>query len=149
VIRLVLDTNVVLDCLVFRDPASCELIAALESKRVVPLSHALTVEELRRVLAYPQCRLDDGAQREVLNRYSELTTPIATPDGFSRKNLSVPADFPRCRDRDDDLFLALAFHGRADALISKDHDLLKLRRKAKRFGVQIVSVAEWKGMNGG
>jgi putative PIN family toxin of toxin-antitoxin system len=139
--RWVLDTNVVLDCLVFRDPASRDLLAAIESNRLEVLAHPLTLEELRRVLAYPQCRLDGAAQQEIGDRYAALTTLVETPDGFTRNRLSLPPEFPRCRDQDDDLFLALAYHSRADALISKDRDLLKMRRKVKKFGVTILSLA--------
>jgi putative PIN family toxin of toxin-antitoxin system len=141
-LRLLLDTNIVLDCLVFRDPATRPLWAAVESKGVEVLSHPLALEELSRVLAYPQCRVDEEVQLDIWARYAERTSLIAVPDGFSRENLSLPPEFPRCRDRDDDLFLALAYHSGADALISKDRDLLKLRRKVRKFGVTILGRAE-------
>lgn len=140
--RLVLDTNVVLDCLVFRDPDARGLSTAIESKRLELLAHPLTLEELQRVLAYPQCRLDAAAQQEVCANYAAITTLVDTPDGFSRQQLSLPSAFPLCRDHDDDLFLALAYHGGADALISKDRDILKMRRKVKKFGVTVLSVGE-------
>jgi putative PIN family toxin of toxin-antitoxin system len=146
--RLVLDTNVVLDCLVFRDSATRDLWVAIESRRVAALSHPLALEELRRVLAYPQCRVDEAAQRDILARYAELASLIAVPDGFNRTSLSLPPEFPRCRDRDDDLFLALAYHSGADALISKDRDILKLRRKVKKFGVRIAEIGELNALLG-
>jgi len=146
--RLVLDTNVVLDCLVFRDPGSRDLVEAIESKRLELLAHRLTLEELGRVLAYPQCRLDAAAQQEVQDRYLMLTTLVDTPDGFSRQHLALPPEFPRCRDHDDDLFLALAYHTQADALISKDRDILSLRKKAKKFGVAIRTIGEVGGLCG-
>jgi putative PIN family toxin of toxin-antitoxin system len=148
VLRLVLDTNVVLDCLVFRDPASRDLWAAIESKRVEALSHSLALEELRRVLAYPQCRLEERSQRDILARYAELTSLIAVPSGFSRTSLRLPPEFPRCRDGDDDVFLALAYHSGADALISKDRDILKLRRKVRKFGVRIAGIGELNALLG-
>ena len=146
--RLVLDTNVVLDCLVFRDSAVRDLWAAIEARRVEALSHPFALEELRRVLAYPQCRLDEKAQRDVLARYADLTRLIAVPDGFARKSLTLPPEFPRCRDGDDDVFLALAFHSRADALISKDRDILSLRKKARKFGVRIAGIGELNALLG-
>lgn len=138
-IRLVLDTNVVLDCLVFGDPRTRELMAAIEAKHVRVLVHPVTIEELERVLAYPQCRLDGIQQRHVLNRYESYATVASMPADFSRGNLLLPDGFPRCSDRDDQPFLALAYHTHADALVTKDHAILKLRKKARRFGVAILS----------
>lgn len=141
-IRLVLDTNIVLDCLVFRDPTTRDLLAALEARRVHALVSAETLGELERVLAYPQCRLAADEPRQVLDRYLEVATMASMPEGFNRDELLLPPGFPRCRDGDDEIFLALAYHARADALISKDKAVLKLRRKARRFGVEILTPAD-------
>ena len=140
--RLVLDTNVVLDCLVFCDSATRDLTAAIEARRVQALVHQHALDELERVLAYPQCRLALTEQRQVLDRYLAAATLAPMPDGFSRDTLLLPPGFPHCRDRDDEPFLALAYHTRADGLVTKDKAVLKLRRKAQRFGVAILAPAE-------
>lgn len=135
--RLVLDTNVVLDCFVFRDPALQALVTAIEGGVVGILVHEHTLDELRRVLAYPQCRLDDGTRQLVFDRYLAIAIQPPMPQGFNREALLLPAGFPRCRDRDDEPFLALAYHARADGLVTRDKAVLRLRRKARRFGVAI------------
>jgi putative PIN family toxin of toxin-antitoxin system len=140
--RLVLDTNIVLDCLVFDDPALRELTAAVEARHVQALVHESTLDELRRVLAYPQLRLAEAQRQQVLNRYLAASTPAPIPDGFSRDTLLLPSGFPRCRDRDDEVFLALAYHARADGLVTWDKAVLKLRRKARKFGVAILTPAD-------
>jgi uncharacterized protein len=140
--RLVLDTNIVLDCLVFGDPAMCELTAAIDARRVQVLFHQYGIDELERVLTYPQCRLTVTEQRHVLDRYLVAATLAPMPDGFSRDTLLLPPGFPRCRDRDDETFLALAYHAKADGLVTKDKALLKLRRKVRRFGVAILAPAD-------
>lgn len=140
--RLVLDTNIVLDCLVFRDLATNELTAAIEARRVQALVHQYALAELKRVLTYPQCRLTVTEQRQVLDRYLAATTLVSMPDGFSSCALLLPTAFPRCRDHDDDAFLALAYHAQADGLVTKDKAILKLRRKARRFGVTILAPAD-------
>jgi putative PIN family toxin of toxin-antitoxin system len=140
--RAILDTNIVLDCLVFRDPWTRDLIDALEARRVHALVHPLTLDELQRVLTYPQFRLDAAQQAEVMDRYLGMTTSVGTPEGFSREDLLLPTGFPRCRDRDDEVFLALAYHARADGLVTKDRAVLKLRKKARKFGVAIVAPRE-------
>jgi putative PIN family toxin of toxin-antitoxin system len=139
---LVLDTNIVLDCFVFHDPVVRALVTAIEERRVYPLIHQDTLEELERVLAYPQCHLSTAEQRQVLDRYFAVATVAHVPAGFSRETLLLPSGFPQCRDSDDQPFLALAYHARAHALITKDKVILKLRRKIRRFGVAIYPPAD-------
>ena len=139
---LVLDTNVVLDCLVFRDRATCELTTAIEARRVQALVQQYTLDELERVLAYPQCRLTLTEQRQVLDRYLAMTTVAPMPEKFGRDNLLLPSGFPHCRDVDDNPFLALAYHTRADGLVTKDKAVLTLRRKARKFGDAILTPAD-------
>lgn len=144
--RLVLDTNIVLDCYVFQDAATRALAAAIEARRVHPLIHRYALDELERVLAYPQCRLAAAQRIIILDRYRGAATAAALPDGFSRDTLLLPAGFPRCRDLDDEPFLALAYHARADALLTKDKAILKLRRKVRKFGVTILGPADIPGI---
>src|SRR5688572_9600267 len=120
----------------------CELIAAIDARRVQALVHQYTLDELERVLTYPQCRLAATEQRQVLDRYLAAARLAPMPHGFSSNTLLLPPDFPRCRDRDDEIFLALAYHARADGLITKDKVILKLRRKVRRFGVAILPPAD-------
>jgi uncharacterized protein len=136
---LVLDTNIVLDCFVFRDPAMRALVGAMEDERVRTLVHACTLDELERVLAYPQCRLSAIEQRKVMDRYRAMSIPSPVPEGFTREALMLPPRFPQCRDHDDQPFLALAYHAHADALVTKDKAILKTRRKVRRFGVVIFA----------
>ena len=92
--RFVLDTNIVLDCLVFKDPGVRRLMTVLEARRVQALVHPLTLDELKRVLAYPQFRLKPTEQQQVLDHYLGLATLAAMPEGFSRETLLLPTDFP-------------------------------------------------------
>jgi uncharacterized protein len=140
--RYVLDTNIVLDCLVFNDPAVRCLMTALEARRMQALVHQLTLDELQRVLAYPQCRLNAAEQQQVLDHYLGLATVAAMPKGFSRETLLLPTAFPRCRDRDDEPFLALAYHARAEGLVTKDRVILKMRKKVRKFGLPILGPAD-------
>lgn len=138
----VLDTNIVLDCWVFADPAVSDLTAAIEAGRVRPIVHELALAELQRTLAYSRFRLDEADQREVLERYRALAIGAPMPQGFSRETLLLPPGFPRCRDEDDQPFLALAYHARADGLVTKDKAILQLGRRARKFGVAILAPAQ-------
>lgn len=141
-LALVLDTNVVLDWLVFRDSTVEGLRTAVEQRRITIITHAAAIEELRRVLAYPQCKLSAVDQEALLNRYRTSCHEPALPTGFTLENLLLPAGFPSCRDADDQHFLALAYHAKADGLLTKDRQVLKLRKRAARFGVTIASPKE-------
>lgn len=137
--RIVLDTNAVLDWLVFSDANMAELRLALADGRVQIITHEPAVDELRRVLAYPQCKLQPPDQQEVLQRYQSQASIAVLPEGFAVTNLLLPTGFPSCRDRDDEPFIALAYHVRADALVTKDKEILRLRKRAAKFGVSIMN----------
>ena len=138
-LTLVLDTNVVLDWLVFRRPALIDFTNAVNHGDVLLLSHEATLVELRRVLNYPVLKLNAQRQSEVYSVYQSVCRAAKVPDEFGMNNLLLPEGFPQCRDPDDQLFLALAFHSRADALVSRDKQVLALRKKALKLGVTIVA----------
>jgi putative PIN family toxin of toxin-antitoxin system len=140
-LRLVLDTNVVLDGWVFADPSTRALLSAIASSRAHAFVHQPALDELARVLTYPQFALDEAKQRAIHDAYASVARYASLPDGFTRDSLLLPPGFPSCRDPDDDPFVALAFHAQA-TLVSKDRAVLKLRRKARRFGVTICTLAE-------
>ena len=125
---MVLDTNVVLDLLHFRDPGVAGIDAALAEGRAAAVCNAECLEELRLVLAYPEFALDPAAQAALLARYAALCGATDAKAG------DLPADFPRCTDCDDQKFLELAWHGEAAFLITKDKALLRLARRMARLG---------------
>lgn len=141
-ITLVLDTNVVIDWLVFNDPFMSPLRDAVVDRQVTVLTSAPATDELKRVLAYPQLKLDAIRQAAIFDRYVAVTSPALLPDAFSIANLLLPPKFPRCRDADDQHFFALAWHSNATLLASRDKAVLKLRRKAAKFGVTVVDVQQ-------
>lgn len=136
--RLVLDTNIVLDWLVFEDPRTVELQRAWDERRLELITHVPALEELRRVLTYPQLKLAESRQLAALDRYESRFRVVEFPKGVTMQNLGMPAGFPRCKDCDDDHFLALAFHHHADAVVSKDRAVLDLAKRARKFGVTVL-----------
>ena len=130
---LVLDTNVVLDLLHFSDAAALSILHALEAGRASCCVTTETLDELRRVLTYPEFKLDTAAQSGLLARYRALSRLTDTP---------VPnLNLPRCSDPDDQKFLELASSVAADFLVSKDKALLKLKRRIGP-GLRIVTPGE-------
>ncbi len=102
--KLVLDTNVVIDWLVFDDPFLAAFRQSVLEARVTIVTHEPALAELRRVLGYPELRLTAERQASVLARYEAQTEMLAA---FTEP---LPERFPECRDPDDDPFLALAWH---------------------------------------
>lgn len=136
--KLVLDTNVVMDWLVFEDASLTLMRFALLSGHLTIVTHEMAARELRRVLSYPALKLDVTRQEDVFTRYqaqTSLTDVSTAPEG-------LPAGFPRCRDPDDNPFIVLAWNARADALVSKDKAVLKVARKSRKFGFRILSVPQ-------
>ena len=131
---LVIDTNVVLDLLHFDDPAARPLRHALEAGRVHCVVTDATLDEWRRVLAYPEFALDPTRQAALLARYRALSVKAAA--------LDATAGLPQCSDPDDQKFIELAVQAEAEGLVSKDRALLKLRRRcAAHFWIMTPSEA--------
>jgi putative PIN family toxin of toxin-antitoxin system len=141
--RLVLDTNVWLDWLVFDDPQIAPLRAAREIGGVEVVIDADCREELRRVLGYTfrKSVLAAEVQAKALAECLRLTVPLVEPPEGT-----VLPPLPLCRDKDDQKFLVLARAARADYLLTKDRALLELaRRKHAHIGFRILTPAAWLG----
>lgn len=135
--RIVLDTNVCLDLLVFGDPALDPLRTALQSGDVFAISDAPCRTEWQRVLTYPVLRLDEIARLARLADYDDLMT-------MAEDALSPACVLPRCADPDDQKFLQLAAACGAEWLLTRDDALLRLARRTRRDGLfDILTPAEW------
>ena len=121
--RVVLDTNVAVSALVFREGRLAWLREAWAAGRVVPLVSAETVAELVRVLACPKLRLSEEDTKNVLAHYMEHAEAVREAGASIR--------VPECRDPDDRKFLQLAVAAKADALVTGDEDLLTLAGKSR------------------
>ena len=132
---LVLDTNVVLDWLVFRDPSSMPLAEALAGQRAEWLACAAMRTELEHVLTRAELdrwQPDAPAVLAQWDRWARLVDcPPAAPGGL------------RCSDPDDQVFLDLAFAGEAQALLTRDRALLRLAHAAGRRGLAVLTPEAW------
>ncbi|KVE29792.1 PIN domain-containing protein [Burkholderia singularis] len=223
-LRVVLDSNVWIDILVFDDPATRPIRAALETGAVTALIDARCLGELERVLDYPQFKARAVDKAAALATVARLTQHVAGPRANGGSCVAATADtgasvpnpdasaaqaivadtqqqqpgaartpgapsgsalpsrtdahvtpaacaspasgagvpaanpllartdalppppgdapprpLPKCKDRDDQKFLELAYAARADWLVSKDRALLKLARRTERdFGFRIA-----------
>jgi predicted nucleic acid-binding protein len=131
-VLLVLDTNIVLDLLVFGDPSVRPLQAALELSQLDWLATAAMRDELERVLGYAQiaARLALGAlsASDVLGRFDRHARVV-----------EAAAKAPvTCSDPDDQKFIDLAVSHRC-LLLSKDAAVLKLKRKLAVLEVGVAA----------
>jgi predicted nucleic acid-binding protein len=137
---LVLDTNVALDLLVFRDPSVAALHEGLASGSLSWIATAAMRAELERVLGYPQI-----ASR--LERCGLLARQVL--DGFDARVRLVdtaPVAPLACSDPDDQPFIDLAVHHRC-MLLSKDAAVLVLR--GQLAAMQVAASAVLRQVPGG
>lgn len=130
-LRLVLDTNVVLDLFHWSNVDAQPLMEALEAGAIECVADALTLAELERVLTYPQLKLTPEMIEARWARYRAVVREVPVAEA---------PPLPRCKDRDDQKFLELAARTGADLLVSKDKALLKLRGRT-RLAFRIVPPA--------
>ena len=71
--RIVLDTNIWLDWLVFDDPAVMPLKSACGDGLVRIAINAACLEELGRVLAYPEFELDAATRNALFTKVRDCT----------------------------------------------------------------------------
>ena len=129
--RAVLDTNVVLDWLVFRNPRTWALGQSLESGTLRWLSCEPMRAELARMLGSRSLAAWNPDIDAVISTHDRLATLHETP--------SPALVRLRCTDPDDQIFIDLALAQRADWLWTHDRALLKLARRAALHGTRILA----------
>ncbi len=133
--RLVIDTNIWLDWLVFNEPAVIPLKSARSDGPVLVQITARGMETAGRVLPYPEFKLDGAARNALFTQVRNCTYRVDTV---------LLSPLPRCADPNDQKFLELARDAQADWLITKDKALLILAKK--RFdgaGFKIGTPEQW------
>jgi len=135
--RAVLDTNVLLDWLVFANPDVDGLVRAISSGRIAWLSSEAVRAELSHVLArgVASAWAPDLAAIDLAHATHALDVAQPAPDAGEPRL--------RCTDGDDQKFIELALGHRAHWLVTRDRALLKLARKALPRGLLIVTPARW------
>jgi putative PIN family toxin of toxin-antitoxin system len=120
-LRVVIDTNVIVSGILSRKGAPAELLKAWRERRFLLLSSSAIVAEVRTVLQYPHIRkkypLSDEEVEQTITLLEHDTLLVG---GDVNVAGSVPDD-PK-----DEMFLACALDGLADLIVSGDHHLLDL-----------------------
>jgi putative PIN family toxin of toxin-antitoxin system len=131
--QLVLDTNIVLDVLVFGDDQARPVSEGLSAGRLRWIATAAMREELARVLAYPKLAprvaLHRGSADNVLGDFDRHAQLVEAP----------PKAAVTCGDPDDQKFIDLAVAHRC-TLLSKDREVLRMRKRLAQLDVNATAV---------
>ena len=130
VMRVVLDTNVVLSALLFEGQAA-RLVSAWQRRRFVWLVSKALLGEYIRTLHYPKFRL---THREIRSLIEQDILPFVSPVKVS-KTPRVIAEDPA-----DDHVLACAVAGKASCLVTGDRHLLSL---GQHRTIPLISLADF------
>lgn len=119
--RIVLDTNAVLDLLLWHNAELDCVAQALAAGPAQLVCDEACLRELRTVLRYPKFGLDDAQAAALYEAYCMKLELSPLPDSPDTRQ-------PRCRDREDQKFFDLAVRASADLLVTRDRALLRLGR---------------------
>lgn len=134
---IVIDTQVVMDWLVFRDERVKPLALAVTSGAVRWLVAPAMRDEIRHVLG-----------RGVAAAYAPDLPFIESQFDAHAEPAEPPAAQPLagrlvCRDPDDQKFIDLALQAPARWLVSRDKAVLQLAKRARARGLEIVKPEAW------
>ncbi len=132
---VVLDTNAVLDWLVFRNPAMQPWAHAIDAGYIRWLGCAEMRDELAHMVAHASLARWQPDARTILATIDARCHWVPAPGALPDARL-------RCTDADDQIFIDLAMAHGARWLLTHDRAVLKLARKAALHGVTILRPAD-------
>ncbi len=118
IMRVVLDTNVLISALLFKGEMS-RIVGLWQKGKIVPLLSRETFNELRTVLEYPKFSL---SRSEIRSLIEHEILPF-----FEVVNVSKHVK-GACRDPGDDKFISCAISANADYIVTGDKDLSDLKK---------------------
>lgn len=127
--RVVVDTNVWLDWLVFDDAEIGPLRTLVEARRLHVVASAPMRIELLQVLTRPKFAAHVTDVAAVLARFDAITMAQAVQEA-RRPAPGLPPLV--CSDPDDQMFIELALHAGAGCVVTRDKALLRLDPRARR-----------------
>ncbi len=119
-IRIVIDTNILLDIVYFDDPRIQNLKKALENKQLEAWSCDLIWAEFLDVLKRPLFYTNEANYQRIAEQakiYFQIETALIAPSSF------------KCKDQDDQVFIDLAVSKAPCWLFTKDNEVLKLAKR--------------------
>jgi len=140
-IDAVIDTNVLLDWLVFDDPDGLAVGAAVRAGTLrwllTPAMHEEATDVFGRLGRLPELQRWRHREAHAHAMLATWATPVPAPDPLPF------AQRVRCTDPDDQVFVDLALARRVPWLISRDRAVLKLAKRMGRWGVTVLTPPRW------
>jgi putative PIN family toxin of toxin-antitoxin system len=134
-VRVVLDTNVLISALLFKGELA-GIVDLWKEGKIVPIVSRETFYEFRTVLEYPKFRLTKDDIKSIIE---EEVLPFF-------EVVETVAEVSRvCKDPDDDKFIACALSASADLVVSGDKDLCDVARYRR---IKIVRASDLLRMMG-
>jgi putative PIN family toxin of toxin-antitoxin system len=133
IIRVVLDTNVLISALLFKGELS-RSVGLWQKGKIVPVISKETFGELKTVLEYPKFSL---SRAEIESLIEHEILPF-----FEVVNISKHVK-GACRDPGDDKFISCALSAHADGIVTGDKDLSDLR---KYQSIKIIHASDFMKM---
>jgi len=141
---VVLDTNVVLDWLLFRDASCARLSGALQAGQLLWHATPAMRGELASVVQRPELQSWNPDCEHILSTFDRLTRLCDDAPCAAGATGRL-----RSRDPDDQKFIDLAVSVKAAWLLSRDRALLRLAHAAHGLGIRILTPARWQQLVGG
>jgi putative PIN family toxin of toxin-antitoxin system len=120
-LRVVIDTNVIVSGILSRKGVPAEVLNAWRERRFLLLSSSDIVAEVRAVMKYPRIykkyHLSDDDIEQTITLLEHDALLVAGDTNVTGSVLDDPKD---------EIFLACALDGQADVVVSGDHHLLDL-----------------------
>jgi putative PIN family toxin of toxin-antitoxin system len=133
-LKIVLDTNVLISGIITSHGPAAKIIEAVQAGRLILCTSANLLQEFSEVILRPK----------MLRKYSELGIHADALLDYLRANAILVSGIPTqaviAADPDDDYVIACAIDGEADYIISGDRHLLELESLNK---ILIVSPREF------
>jgi putative PIN family toxin of toxin-antitoxin system len=127
--RVVLDTNILLDLFYFEDIRVQALHDSLKKQKIIAYTCEAIWQEFEEVLQRPtfnQSPAEITILRKENSAYFEWFSPEKNSSGI------------KCVDPDDQIFIELSVEIAPCLLITKDKDLLRLKKRLEKFQVQTL-----------
>jgi putative PIN family toxin of toxin-antitoxin system len=118
IIRVVLDTNVLISALLFKGELS-RIVGLWQKGKIVPIISKETFDELRAVLEYPKFSLTAAEIKSLIEREILPFFEVVNVGEHVRG---------ACRDPGDDKFISCAISANAGFIVTGDKDLSDLKK---------------------
>jgi putative PIN family toxin of toxin-antitoxin system len=137
----VIDTNVVLDWLVFGDDDAKVMAGCIISGQLCWLSTEAMRDELQQVLSRDALKRWQPQPERVLGMWDTWSHQHRVP-------VRLGAHGVHCADADDQKFIDLAIDMRSQWLFTRDRSLLNLALRARQHGVEVLTPSDWRKKGG-